>query len=95
MANDESHRDPTNLENKLQKHQEFEAEVNANEQRIQNIAQVIQYGIKITQKCIQVGHRRHAHCMASVSILLCHTEHCAVDTCTMLHIRLFSFPAYG
>lgn len=42
MANDESHRDPTNLENKLQKHQEFEAEVNANEQRIQNIAQVIQ-----------------------------------------------------
>ena len=42
VANDESHRDPTNLENKLQKHQEFEAEVNANEQRIQNIAQVIQ-----------------------------------------------------
>ena len=40
MANDESFRDPTNLENKLQKHQEFEAEVNANEQRIQNIAQV-------------------------------------------------------
>lgn len=42
VANDESYRDPTNLENKLQKHQEFEAEVNANEQRIQNIAQVIQ-----------------------------------------------------
>ena len=42
MDNDESHRDQTNLENKLQKHQEFEAEVNANEQRIQNIAQVIQ-----------------------------------------------------
>ena len=40
MANDESFRDPTNLENKLKKHQEFEAEVNANEQRIQTIAQV-------------------------------------------------------
>ena len=40
MANDESYRDPTNLENKRQKHQEFEAEVNANEQRIQNFAQV-------------------------------------------------------
>ena len=40
MANDESFRDPTNLENKLKKHQEFEAEVNANEQRIQSIAQV-------------------------------------------------------
>lgn len=40
VANDESYRDPTNLENKLKKHQEFEAEINANEQRIQNIAQV-------------------------------------------------------
>ena len=40
VANDESYRDPTNLENKLQKHQECEAEVNANEQRFQNIAQV-------------------------------------------------------
>ena len=56
VANDESYRDPTNLENKLQKHQEFEAEVNANEQRIQNIAQVIQSStclgnrIDITQK---------------------------------------------
>ena len=39
VANDENFRDPTNLENKLQKHQEFEAELNANEQRIQNIAQ--------------------------------------------------------
>jgi hypothetical protein len=38
-ANDESFRDPTNLENKLKKHSEFEAEVNANEQRIQAIAQ--------------------------------------------------------
>ncbi len=41
MANDGSYHDPTNLENKLQKHQECEAEVNANQQRIQNIAQVI------------------------------------------------------
>ena len=40
MANDESFHDPTNLESKLKKNQEFEAEVNANEQRIQNIAQV-------------------------------------------------------
>ena len=64
MANDESYRDPTNLENKLQKHQEFEAEVNANEQRIQNIAQVIQSStclgnrINNTQKYEQefIGH---------------------------------------
>ena len=40
VANDKSFQDPTNLENKLQRHQEFVAEVNANEQRIQNIAKV-------------------------------------------------------
>lgn len=40
VAKDESYKDPINLENKKMKHQEFEAEVNANEQRIQNIAQV-------------------------------------------------------
>ena len=39
VARDESYKDPINLENKKMKHQEFEAEVNANEQRIQNIAQ--------------------------------------------------------
>lgn len=50
IANDESFRDPTNLENKLKKHQEFEAEVNANEQRIQNIAQV---------SCIAKLHKLH------------------------------------
>lgn len=41
IANDESFKDPTNLEDKCQKHHEFEAEINANEQRIQAIAQVI------------------------------------------------------
>ena len=40
VAKDESYRDPINLDNKRKKHLEFEAEVNANEQRIQNIAQV-------------------------------------------------------
>lgn len=39
VAKDESYRDPINLDNKRKKHLEFEAEVNANEQRIQNIAQ--------------------------------------------------------
>ena len=40
IATDESFHDPVNLDNKKQKHSEFEAEINANEQRIQNIAQV-------------------------------------------------------
>ena len=42
LAKDESYHDPVNLDNKKKKHTEFEAEVNANEQRIQNIAQVHQ-----------------------------------------------------
>lgn len=40
VTKDESYRDPVNLEGKKKKHQEFEAEVNTNEQRIQHIAQV-------------------------------------------------------
>lgn len=40
IATDENFHDPINLDNKKKKHSEFEAEVNANEQRIQNIAQV-------------------------------------------------------
>ena len=40
VANDKSFQDPTNLENKIQRHQEFVAEVNANEKRIHNIAKV-------------------------------------------------------
>ena len=33
-AGDESYRDPTNLENKLQKHETFEGEVEANKERV-------------------------------------------------------------
>lgn len=40
VATDESYHDPVHLDSKKKKHSEFEAEVNANEQRIQNIAQV-------------------------------------------------------
>ena len=40
VATDESYRDLTNLEGKLQMHQKFEAELIPNEQRIQAIAQV-------------------------------------------------------
>ena len=40
MATDETYRDLTNLEGKLQMHQKFEAELIPNEQRIQAIAQV-------------------------------------------------------
>ena len=40
VATDESYKDPTNLKAKLQKHQAFEAEITANEERIQNLAKV-------------------------------------------------------
>ncbi|GFO16769.1 spectrin alpha chain [Plakobranchus ocellatus] len=36
-ASDESYLDPTNLQTKLQKHQNFEAEINANKNRIESI----------------------------------------------------------
>ena len=70
MANDKSFQDPTNLENKLQRHQEFVAEVNANEQRIQNIAKVslkLQY-IQLTSqfvvyfKCLKYWHVEKVIC---------------------------------
>ena len=41
VATDESYKDPTNLKAKLQKHQAFEAEITANEERIQTLAKVI------------------------------------------------------
>ena len=40
VAQDKSYEDPTNLEKKLRRHQEFVAEVKANEDRIQDVAKV-------------------------------------------------------
>ena len=39
-ASDESYRDPTNLQSKLQKHQAFEAELSANKGRVDSVEQV-------------------------------------------------------
>ena len=36
-ASDEGYMDPTNLQGKVQKHQNFEAEVNANQARIESV----------------------------------------------------------
>ena len=36
-ASDESYRDPTNLQSKLQKHQAFEAELSANKGRVDSV----------------------------------------------------------
>src|SRR6218665_1854822 len=47
MATDQSYRDPTNIQSKHQKHQAFEAELNANQDRIQ---QVLLMGDKLIEK---------------------------------------------
>lgn len=48
-ACDDSHRDPTNLQTKCQKHQNFEAEIQANQSRVDDIR-------KMGQDLIQAGH---------------------------------------
>ena len=40
VASDESYRDPTNLQSKLQKHQAFEAELSANKGRVDSVCKV-------------------------------------------------------
>lgn len=40
VAMDESYRDPTNLQAKIQKHQAFEAEMTANRNRVDAVVQV-------------------------------------------------------
>ena len=41
VASDESYRDPTNLQGKLQKHQAFEAELTANSERVNAVKMVL------------------------------------------------------
>ncbi|TGZ69187.1 hypothetical protein CRM22_003879 [Opisthorchis felineus] len=48
-ATDESYKDPTNLQTKVQKHQNFEAEIQANQSRVDGIK-------KMGQDLIQEGH---------------------------------------
>lgn len=42
VAQDESYRDPTNLQSKLQKHRTFEAELSANKGRLDAVCKVSQ-----------------------------------------------------
>ena len=49
VATDESYRDPTNLQIKLQKHQAFEAELSANKGRVDSVTQVGRYTCNMEQ----------------------------------------------
>ena len=49
VASDESYRDPTNLQGKLQKHQAFEAELTANTERVDAVEKVSSVKFSCTQ----------------------------------------------
>lgn len=49
MAGDEAYRDPTNLEGKVQQHQDFEAELQANKGRIDGV-------VEIAKELREAGH---------------------------------------
>ena len=55
-ATDESYKDPTNLESKMQKHQAFEAEITTNKARMDTVCKV-----KKTRKC-QIQQRAVGFC---------------------------------
>ena len=57
VASDESYRDPTNLQGKLQKHQAFEAELTANSERVNAVKMVLTLYIDIICKKVLVGQR--------------------------------------
>ncbi|XP_065068119.1 spectrin alpha chain, non-erythrocytic 1-like [Rhopilema esculentum] len=59
VATDESYRDPTNLQGKIQKHQAFEAELEANESRIVAIATK-------GQEMIDAGHEKSEDIQAKI-----------------------------
>ena len=45
VASDESYRDPTNLQSKLQKHSAFEGELSSNKGRVDSVTEVRQQQI--------------------------------------------------
>lgn len=55
VAQEESYRDPTNIQSKHQKQQAFEAELAANADRIQTLIQAGESKILILKKNIEIG----------------------------------------
>lgn len=53
IALDESYRDPTNLQAKIQKHVAFDAEVSANRNRVDSVKEVITQ--LILQECVNAS----------------------------------------
>lgn len=69
-ATDESYRDPTNLQNKLQKHETFEGEVSANKERVFTLVQAGQ-GIYCTLyycTTVHVYQCNTSRCICSIHV---------------------------
>ena len=52
VATDESYKEPTNLDNKMQKHQAFDAEITANKGRMDSVCKV--YNKALMKKIINL-----------------------------------------
>ena len=80
VASDESYRDPTNLQSKLQKHQAFEAELSANKGRVDTIC-------KVTARFRNVDIQDRNTCSQwhQVSMYVCHCHHFCVAWNSMYH----------
>ena len=65
MATDESYRDPTNLQSKLQKHQAFEAELTANKGRVDSVTEVYRS---------QHAFSRVQRSLPPFDLMLCHSQ---------------------
>ena len=73
MASDESYRDPTNLQGKLQKHQAFEAELTANAGRVDSVEKVCTVYLTL---CDWLCKKRSKSCSRFPS-LMSHNPECA------------------
>ena len=71
VALDESYRDPTNLQSKLQKHQAFEAELSANKGRVDTICKVKMIFYAVRLSFILSVYLRLYQCVVSVSLSVC------------------------
>ena len=57
VASDESYRDPTNLQSKLQKHAAFQAELSSNKGRVDSVTEVC-----VASFSSYLGRRGNVHC---------------------------------
>ena len=85
-AGDESYRDPTNLENKLQKHETFEGEVEANKERV---FLLVQSGKGKDSKCLTACI--HLHVIVIIAEYKCYCVYMYILSLSLLFSLPFLF----